>query len=139
MLFPTVGGGLLIIGTGTGALRHQTPTGADPAGHLPSSFPQDRPEACWQAAVHEHCIYFGIKQAASTCKYIQATWHDCVHFLRKYEQTKMCRDGHRPGFGSSRAFRPAVNAAPWRRSPALAGLDQQSSLATGIQLTYSHL
>lgn len=51
----------------------------------------------------------------------------------------MCRDGHRPGFGSTRDFLPAVNAAAWRRSPALAGLDQQSSLAIGIQLTYSHL
>lgn len=47
VLFPTVGEGLVIIGTGTDA-----PTGTDPAGHLPSCLPQDRPEARWQAVLH---------------------------------------------------------------------------------------
>ena len=53
VLFPTVGRGLVIVGTVTGTLRHQkTNRGKDPAGHLLSWFLQSRPEARWQAVLH---------------------------------------------------------------------------------------
>lgn len=152
MLFPTLGRGLVIIGTVTGTLGHQKNKEQEgPSRSPPEPVPpgQARGTLAGSFALMLHLFW-----DKTGCEYqAQATWRYCNH-LANINRIKSCRDPHSPGCGSTRDFTPAVDAATWSGGPARAlgtegavllyparcnCLHQGASLATAKQVTDSHL
>lgn len=114
VLFPTVGQGLVIIGTVAGTRRYQKQR-EGPSRSPPELVPpgQARGTLAGSFALMLHLFW-----DKTGCEYqVQATW--CYYnLLENINRIKSCRDPHSLGCRSTRDVIPVVNAATWSRGPA---------------------